>query len=68
MPHGLEVGYRSFTINGRMLAHGELIRARQGERVLFHNPDGGSVLWIGTAESSAITDVRRAVLGGILNA
>jgi len=36
MPHGYEVGYRSFTINGRMLGHGEPIKVRQGERVLFH--------------------------------
>jgi FtsP/CotA-like multicopper oxidase with cupredoxin domain len=36
MPHGYEVGYDSFTINGRMLGHGDLIRVKQGERVLFH--------------------------------
>src|SRR6266496_1480179 len=36
MPHGYEVGYRFFTINGRMLGHGEPIRVKQGERVLFH--------------------------------
>jgi FtsP/CotA-like multicopper oxidase with cupredoxin domain len=36
MPHGYEVGYDAFTINGRMLGHGELIRVKQGERVLFH--------------------------------
>ena len=36
MPHGYEVGYRSFTINGRTLGHGEPIRVKQGERVLFH--------------------------------
>ena len=36
MPHGYEVGYRYFTINGRMLAHGEPIRVKAGERVLFH--------------------------------
>ena len=35
-PHGFEVGYASFTINGRMLGHGEPIRVKQGERVLFH--------------------------------
>jgi hypothetical protein len=34
MPHGYEVGYGSFTINGRMLDHGEPIRVKQGERVL----------------------------------
>lgn len=36
MPHGYEVGYGSFTINGRMFGHGEPIRVKQGERVLFH--------------------------------
>ena len=35
-PHGYEVGYGSFTINGRMAMHGEPIRVKQGERVLFH--------------------------------
>ena len=37
MPHGYEVGYRYFTINGRMLGHGEPVRVKPwGERVLFH--------------------------------
>jgi FtsP/CotA-like multicopper oxidase with cupredoxin domain len=36
MPRGYEVGYTYFTINGKMLGHGEPIRVRQGERVLFH--------------------------------
>jgi FtsP/CotA-like multicopper oxidase with cupredoxin domain len=36
MPHGYEVGYRAFTINGRMLGHGEPLRVKQGERVLLH--------------------------------
>ncbi len=36
MPHGYEVGYSYFTINGRMLHHGEPIRVKPGERVLFH--------------------------------
>lgn len=35
-PHGYEVGYGSFTINGKMLGHGEPIRVKPGERVLFH--------------------------------
>jgi FtsP/CotA-like multicopper oxidase with cupredoxin domain len=34
--HGYEVAYRFFTINGSMLGHGEPIRVKQGERVLFH--------------------------------
>ncbi len=42
MPHGYEVGYRYFTINGRMLGHGEPIRVRQGERVLFHVLNGSA--------------------------
>jgi FtsP/CotA-like multicopper oxidase with cupredoxin domain len=33
---GFEVGYDLFAINGKMLGHGEPIRVRQGERVLFH--------------------------------
>src|SRR6266516_5286198 len=35
-PHGYEVGYRYFTINGKMFGHGEPIRVKRGERVLFH--------------------------------
>jgi FtsP/CotA-like multicopper oxidase with cupredoxin domain len=42
MPHGYEVGYRSFTINGRMLGHGEPIRVKHGERVLFHVLNGSA--------------------------
>jgi len=42
MPHGYEVGYRSFTINGRMLGHGEPIRVKQRDRVLFHILNGSS--------------------------
>ncbi|HEV8075344.1 MAG TPA: multicopper oxidase domain-containing protein, partial [Candidatus Acidoferrum sp.] len=30
MPHGYEVGYSAFTINGRMLGHGEPIRVKRG--------------------------------------
>ena len=33
---GFEVGYKLFGINGRMLGHGEPIRVKVGERVLFH--------------------------------
>src|SRR5581483_4929670 len=36
MPHGYEVGYKYFSINGRMLGHGEPVRVKAGERVLFH--------------------------------
>jgi FtsP/CotA-like multicopper oxidase with cupredoxin domain len=35
-PKGFEVGYALFGINGRMLGHGDPIRVKQGERVLFH--------------------------------
>ena len=42
MPHGFEVGYGSFTINGRMLGHGEPVRVRPGERVLFHVLNGSA--------------------------
>lgn len=41
-PHGFEVNYRSFTINGRMLGHGEPIRVKKGERVLFHVLNGSA--------------------------
>ena len=33
---GFEVGYELFSINGRLLGHGEPVRVKQGERVLFH--------------------------------
>ena len=42
MPHGYEVGYQSFTINGRMRGHGEPIRVKQGERVLLHVLNGSA--------------------------
>jgi FtsP/CotA-like multicopper oxidase with cupredoxin domain len=42
MPHGYEVGYRYFTINGRMLGHGEPVRVKAGERVLFHILNGSA--------------------------
>jgi FtsP/CotA-like multicopper oxidase with cupredoxin domain len=51
-PHGYEVGYRSFTINGRMLHHGDPIRVKQGERVLFHVLNGSA------------TEIRSLVLPG----
>jgi len=34
--NGLEVGYRAFSFNDRALGHGEPIKVRQGERILFH--------------------------------
>ncbi|HXJ80347.1 MAG TPA: multicopper oxidase domain-containing protein [Candidatus Methylomirabilis sp.] len=42
MPHGYEVGYGRFSINGRMLGHGEPIRVKAGERVLFHVLNGSA--------------------------
>jgi FtsP/CotA-like multicopper oxidase with cupredoxin domain len=42
MPKGYEVGYRSFTINGRMLGHGKPVRVKQGERILFHVLNGSA--------------------------
>src|ERR1051326_2232540 len=41
-PKGYEVDYASFTINGRMLGHGEPVRVKQGERVLFHVLNGSA--------------------------
>ena len=41
-PHGFEVGYDSFTINGKMLGHGEPVRVKQGQRVLFHILNGSA--------------------------
>jgi FtsP/CotA-like multicopper oxidase with cupredoxin domain len=42
MPHGYEVGYELFSINGRMLGHGEPIRVKYRERVLLHVLNGSA--------------------------
>jgi FtsP/CotA-like multicopper oxidase with cupredoxin domain len=42
MPHGFEVGYNLFSINGHMLGHGEPVRVKAGERVLFHIVNGSA--------------------------
>lgn len=42
MPKGYEVEYDAFTINGRMLGHGEPVRVKEGERVLFHVLNGSA--------------------------
>ena len=42
LPHGFEVNYDSFTINGRMLGHGDPVRVKQGELVLFHVLNGSA--------------------------
>ena len=52
MPHGFEVGYGSFTINGRMLGHGDAMRVKSGERVLLHVLNGSA------------TDIRSLALPG----
>ncbi|MBV9776566.1 MAG: multicopper oxidase domain-containing protein [Acetobacteraceae bacterium] len=41
-PKGFEVGYQLFTINGHMLGHGEPIRVKRGQRVLFHILNGSA--------------------------
>jgi FtsP/CotA-like multicopper oxidase with cupredoxin domain len=41
-PHGFEVGYQFFTINGRMLGHGEPVRVKASERLLFHVLNGSA--------------------------
>jgi len=35
-PNGWEIGYQRFTINGKCLGHGEPVRVKPGQRVLFH--------------------------------
>lgn len=42
MPHGYEVGYDAFSINGRKLGHGEPIKVQAGQRVLFHVVNGSA--------------------------
>lgn len=34
--NGWEIGYKSFTINGKQLGYGEPVRVKTGQRVLFH--------------------------------
>jgi len=42
VPKGYEVGYKTFTINGRKLGHGKPIQVKYGERVLFHILNGSA--------------------------
>ena len=35
-PNGWEIGYQRFTINGKCLGHGDPIRVKEKQRVLFH--------------------------------
>jgi FtsP/CotA-like multicopper oxidase with cupredoxin domain len=37
---GYEVGYKTFTVNGRQLGHGKPIEVKYGERILFHVVNG----------------------------
>lgn len=39
---GFEVGYDLFSINGKMLGHGEPVRVKRGERLLFHVLNGSA--------------------------
>ena len=41
-PHGFEVGYALFSINGRLAGHGDPIRVRHGQRILFHVLNGSA--------------------------
>ena len=58
MPKGYEVGYQLFTINGHMLGHGEPIRAKPGQRILFHILNGSA----GEIRSLAMTGHRFRVI------
>lgn len=42
---GFEVGYDLFSINGKMLGHGDPVRVRRGEKILFHvlNASAGEI-------------------------
>lgn len=42
MPHGYEIGYDTFTINGRTLGHGDPIRVKTGDRVMLHVLNGSA--------------------------
>jgi FtsP/CotA-like multicopper oxidase with cupredoxin domain len=41
-PHGYEVGYAAFAVNGRMLGQGDPIRVQTGQRVLLHVLNGSA--------------------------
>ncbi len=41
-PKGYEVGYDVFTINGKMLGHGEPLRVKRGQRILLHVLNGSA--------------------------
>lgn len=50
--NGMEVGYKQFSINDRALGHGDPVRVREGDRVLFH------IL------NASATEIRRVALPG----
>ena len=56
LPEAYEVAYNFFAINGRMLGHGEPIRVKPGERVLFHvlNAPAKSAVWQCRTTSSGL--------------
>jgi FtsP/CotA-like multicopper oxidase with cupredoxin domain len=41
-PKGFEVGYKIFTVNGKQLGHGEPIKVKAGEKILFHVLNGSA--------------------------
>src|SRR6201997_3178823 len=41
-PHGYEVSYAAFAVNGRMLGHGDPIRVKTGQLVLLHVLNGSA--------------------------
>ncbi|MGH7938399.1 MAG: multicopper oxidase domain-containing protein, partial [Bryobacteraceae bacterium] len=49
MPRGYEVSYGAFSINGHKLGHGEPIRVKPNERILFHilNASAGEIRSLG---------------------
>jgi FtsP/CotA-like multicopper oxidase with cupredoxin domain len=42
MARGYEVGYGTFTVNGRTLGHGDPIRVKTGDRILLHVLNGSA--------------------------
>jgi FtsP/CotA-like multicopper oxidase with cupredoxin domain len=41
-PHGYEIGYDTFTVNGRTLGHGDPIRVKRGDRIMLHVLNGSA--------------------------
>jgi FtsP/CotA-like multicopper oxidase with cupredoxin domain len=55
--NGLEVGYRAFSFNDKALGHGEPIRVRQGDRVLFHFLNASATETVNVALPSHLFEV-----------